>query len=81
MTAMLSGLFALASLVAGAVLATHVVRSLRQGHVSKQGGRVRIERASKPGAYWWDVASNGLLAAVLLLGAAWILSRLFRVFG
>ncbi|GEM_PF-4265100 len=81
MSAILSGLFALASLIAGAVLATHVLRSLKRGFVLKRGGQEKVGREDDAGAFWWDVFTNAVLSAVLLLGAAWILSRLFREFG
>lgn len=74
-----SGFFALASLIAGAILAAHVVRTVKRGFVMKRGGQEKVSRDEDSGTFWWDVFTNAVLAAVLLLGAAWILSRLFRV--
>lgn len=80
MSALVSGLFALASLIAGAILAAHVARSVKRGYVLKRG-QEKVSRESDASVFWMDVFTNAVLAAVLLLGAAWVLSRLFRVFG
>ena len=80
MSALVTGLFALASLIAGAILAAHVVRTLKRGFVVKRG-QEKVSREEDAGSFWMDVFINAVLAAVLLLGAAWVLSRLFRVFG
>lgn len=79
-SALFSGFFALASLVAGAILAAHVVRSVRRGFVVKRG-QEKLSRDGEAGGFWLDVFTNAVLSAVLLLGAAWILSRLLREFG